>query len=426
MSRVISPEHLEQIARDAGFLRRKSKVSVSSFFDILFPSSNKISQSLTDYSIDFEKNTDKTVSKQALNKKFNKPFKDFLLLLSKRVFSKKIKRNANLKSVGTYFPQIRIMDSTEFKLPKNVADKFPGYGGLGREAIGKIQYEYELLSGQITEISLESALDSDSKAGQKNLEAIPQGALLIRDLGYNSPKTLKELIKKKLYFISRAKSQWNFYMKVEGCYHILTTVEIIKKLKSQSSKYIDIEVFVGEQHKTPVRLIANLLTDEQAQKRKNKKLSNRKLGKDALESIGLNLFITNVEKEKCDALSIYQLYRLRWQIELVFKTWKSVLNIEKFHTMNALRLECMILLKLIWVLLNESIFLFIQNYSNKELSFHKVAKTVSIYVTIQMLKKPNEFKKWIKKIIHKHIQKFKKEYKKGTKIEDLYNLTFCK
>lgn len=337
-----------------------------------------------------------------------------------------MQRSANLKSVGKHFPQIRIMDSTEFKLPKNVAEKFPGYGGTGREAMGKIQYEFDLLSGITTQMTIESALDSDSKAGERELDSIPKGSLLIRDLAYNSPKTLKNLVKKGLYFISRAKSQWNFYTKLENEYQILTTADIIQKLKDQPSKHLDIEVFVGEKHKTPVRLIANLLTEQQAQKRKKKKSSNRKLGKDALESIGLNLFITNVEAEKCNAISIYELYRLRWQIELIFKTWKSILNIDKFHTMNVLRIECMLLLRLIWVLLNKTIFIFIQHYSNKELSFYKTAKLVSKHITIDLLKTKNSLKTWLENVINKHIKKIEKEYKKDSKIDDLFHLTFCK
>ena len=139
----------------------------------------------------------------------------------------------------------------------------------------------------------------------------------------------------------------------------------------------------------------------------------------------INLFITNIEREKCDTVSIYELYRLRWQIELVFKTWKSVLKFDQFHPMNALRLECMILLKLIWVILNQTIFLFMQNFSDIELSFHKVAKTVSQYVRIEMIRIPIELEKWLTKTASKHLKKYKKEYKNGSKNNNLFNLTYC-
>jgi IS4 transposase len=115
-------------------------------------------------------------------------------------------------------------------------------------------------------------------------------------------------------------------------------------------------------------LIANLLTDEQARNRLKKKSIIRKLGKDALEAVGLNLFVTNVKREICSATAVYELYRLRWQIELVFKTWKSNLNLHKIHNMNKIRIECMLWVKLIGILLNWSIFLLFQNFSKVEFS----------------------------------------------------------
>jgi hypothetical protein len=407
-------------------LIRKSKITVSSFFDILYGTVADSSPTLTDYSISFRQDTNQSISKQAIDQRFDEPLKALLEDVAKEILSKQVKRKANIKSVGKHFPEIRIMDSTEFKLSKNVAENFPGYGGVGREAMAQVQYEFELLSGKVTQMTIGSALDSDSVEGMKNIDKVPKKSLMIRDLAYFGPKAFAELIENELYFINRAKSQWNFYQKINNEFVLLTTAEIIKKLKKQNHKYIDIDVFVGEKTKTPVRLIANLLTDEQALKRLKKKSSNRKLGKDAKEAIALNLFVTNVEREKCSALAIYELYRLRWQVELVFKTWKSILNLHKIHTMNAIRLECILWVKLIWVLLNWSIFIFIQNFSNVELSFHKVTRAIARTLNIKILKDIVLLKNWLEDLIKNNLKHFRKEYKKGSKYNDLFNLTFCK
>ena len=65
------------------------------------------------------------------------------------------------------------------------------------------------------------------------------------------------------------------------------------------------------------------------------------------------------------AADIIQLYRLRWQIELVFKTWKSLLCIHKVKAVKKDRLECQLLARFIWILMNWKIFrcidTFIQN-----------------------------------------------------------------
>jgi len=106
------------------------------------------------------------------------------------------------------FAGIRVMDSTEINVGKNASDKYPGYGGLGREGIASIQFEYDLLSGETTQLSIGSSLDSDVKEALKSLNDIKKGTLLLRDMGYNSLANLLEYNKRGLYYISKVKPQW--------------------------------------------------------------------------------------------------------------------------------------------------------------------------------------------------------------------------
>jgi hypothetical protein len=86
-----------------------------------------------------------------------------------------------------------------------------------------------LFDSKITEFTIGSAIVSDSKAGMKNIDSIPADTLLLRDLGYFSPKIFNELLSKNLYFISRAKSHWNFYIRKDEKLVRFTTAEIINK-----------------------------------------------------------------------------------------------------------------------------------------------------------------------------------------------------
>lgn len=427
LSKLVSEESLEAFAKESGFQKRKSKVSPKAFLETVFFSSADKSPSLSDYCIDFQHSSDKSISKQGIDKRFNESLKAMLKKLVEEVIAKQISRKANLKGAGKYFTEIRLMDSTEFKLSKNVAGRFPGYG-LGREALGQVQFEFDLLSGKVKQLDVGSGLNSDVTAGLTEIDKVPEQSLLIRDLGYFHPKTFQNLQERKIYYISRAKSQWNFYLRDSKNYHRITTLEIIEKLKAQKQKYLDIEVFVGEKLKVPMRLIANLLTEQQAQKRIKKKTDRLgKLGKDALEGSRLNLFVSNIEKEKCDANSIYELYRLRWQIELIFKTWKSIMNLHKIHTMNALRLECLLWIKLLWVLLNWSMLLFLQRFSKVELSFHKLSRIMlsrKAAIRMDILDNTNLLKRWLNNLVETSKIYSKKEYKKGSKSNDLFNLTF--
>jgi len=364
-----------------------------------------------------EYNSSRSVSKQAFDSRFNERTKAMLTGLLQDIMSAQIKRKAIYSH--HHFSEIRIMDSSEFALAKNLANTFPGYGGTGREAIAQIQLEYELLAGTVTELSLGSALDSDAAAGIKHLNQVPPNALLIRDLGYCSPKTFKSISQQGAYFVSRAKAQWSMFVKQDGEFKELTIQDIKDKLKAQKDKYLDLEIFIGSKIRTPVRLIANLLTQEQTRLRIKKKKANRgALSKLAEESSCLNLFVTNIEKDKCTAKQTYELYTLRWQIELIFKTWKSILQLHKIHSMNATRLECILLIKFIWVMLNWSVLKLVEEVTGLELSLHKFTRTIigrSTTLNLRVLQDPELILAWLVRLCGISSKHHRKEYKKGSK-----------
>ena len=76
----------------------------------------------------------------------------------------------------------------------------------------------------------------------------------------------------------------------------------------------------------------------------------------------------------------WDFYRLRWQIELIFKIWKSICNIEKVKKVKKHRLECYIYAKLVLIVLSWHILwrtarkLYVND--GKALSFFKASKTL--------------------------------------------------
>jgi hypothetical protein len=70
---------------------------------------------------------------------------------------------------------------------------------------------------------------------------------------------------------------------------------------------------------------------------------------------------------------------LRWQIELVFKVWKSVASVHKIKKAKRERIECHLYGKLLWVMLGWNIFWKITNQIKdrcKALSFNKMMKNL--------------------------------------------------
>ncbi len=80
------------------------------------------------------------------------------------------------------FNRILIKDSVCFQVDKRLAEYYPGSGGCGSTDIVRIQFEYDLLSGQIVDLSLNAFNDQDTTISTRTLDVIGEGNLVIRDL----------------------------------------------------------------------------------------------------------------------------------------------------------------------------------------------------------------------------------------------------
>lgn len=108
----------------------------------------------------------------------------------------------------------------------------------------------------------------------------------------------------------------------------------------------------------PVRLIAQplpLAAAEQARRRlyKNSRKKGHTPTQLSLAAAGFVLIVTNLPAKLWPADQVAALYRLRWQIELLFKRLKSILNLDHLRAKNPRLAQVYLLGKLIGVLLIE-------------------------------------------------------------------------
>jgi hypothetical protein len=71
--------------------------------------------------------------------------------------------------------------------------------------------------------------------------------------------------------------------------------------------------------------------------------------------LGICILITNIPDGIITAKQLYETYSLRWQIELIFKTWKLVYNMAKVRNVKIERFQCQLYGKLILVLLSSTV-----------------------------------------------------------------------
>jgi hypothetical protein len=116
---VFTAEALEATARETGFYRRKSKVNSLVFFDLLmYDMSSGKSKSLNQLSIEAGSEHDIGVTKQGIDKKFNKHTLSFLRNLTEKQLSVESDLQIDAGWMSS-FKRVTVKDGTRFTFRKN-------------------------------------------------------------------------------------------------------------------------------------------------------------------------------------------------------------------------------------------------------------------------------------------------------------------
>lgn len=385
MEEVFSSEELETVARKTGFCVRKSKVEPSVFFDLLM---NDIGSekpgSLTHMAIEALSEHDIVVSKQGLDKKFNDETLAFLKCLIEKQLSVKLDQQIEAGWLNS-FTRVTIKDGTRFDLPGEYKDYLSGSGGSASKAGACIQFDYDFKSGQINYLDLTASSRPDVKDAVEVLNTVAGGDLVIRDLGYYAFDSFVNISDKGAFYISRLRPKANVFEMKEGILQRLDFKKLYAEMKKKKLSQLDKPVFIGSTEKMPVRLSIELMPEAVYEQRIRKTIKVQqkkgyKTSEDYKFMCRFNLFITNVPEELLPIEIISTLYRIRWQIELVFKIFKSIIGIHHTTKMKYERWLCLLYVKLLIMLINWNIILTQRNYTfkwkGKLLSLNKCFKTL--------------------------------------------------
>ena len=148
-------------------------------------------------------------------------------------------------------------------------------------------------------------------------------------------------------------------------------------------KIIEIEALLGKQtkHRLPCRLICLRVPQEVADQRRRKaKEKARTYGRTPspkhLAWMDWSIFVTNVPMGMLSLEQITLLYHVRWQIELLFKLWKSYCGLNRVAGLRQERVLVELYAKMIGIVLTNFLMAPIRmpqgTYANREISPVKV------------------------------------------------------
>lgn len=293
---------------------------------------------------------------QSLDERFNTSAVAFMKAMFEKALEVRLAANCKL-SVLSMFAGVYIEDGSSNQLPASLESLYKGCGG-GASAAGvkfNLRYDYQ---GAGLEVSIHDGVQSDA---QHTLRPVPKGSLSLRDLGYHHLGGFEAIEQSEAYYISRYKFGVKVYLSTEKDTKSIDLQGIISKMKV--GEIIELAVYIGKQKRLPTRLILQKLPEQVAAERrrklKNDKQNKRKnISEGRLAFCDVVAFVTNIDLSMLEAEQVMNIYRLRWQIELLFKVWKSVFKIDKVSKMKAARYECLLYGRLILILIYTQVFTF--------------------------------------------------------------------
>ena len=327
-----------------------------------------------------ELNPDAVLSPQSLEERINKEETvEYIKLVLEDAINERLSFfMQECHSLFTQFSDVEIQDSTIITLNEKLADKFKGSGGNASTSSIKIDFVYSLKYCKVIKLTLHEGTYPDQSIARTDSYTAPVGSLHLTDLGYFVLERFKFLDMNGRYYLSRLLATVNIYLSPEDSVCINLPEYIDKEFKT--ANVIDITVYIGAKEKHPVRLIAYRLPEQIEVERRRKAILNakkkgRKPSKESLNRLNFSCFVTNVPKEIWKPELVGTVYRVRWQIELMFKYWKSIMNINIMRGTRAERIQCIIYARLLSIVLITHICSYAAEYAwnvyKKELSVHK-------------------------------------------------------
>lgn len=366
-SSALSPNRLEQIARQSEFIRRQRLVTGSGAFWAFAVSLGAFGcRYVSDVLRTHNAREDASLRyKPFWNRLAQAAFPRFMQTvfstLCRELTTQVLRRRCG--SSSSYFSDILIDDGSSFAVAEGLKTVFPGRFTDKTPAAVELHAHMSLLTDNLVSVAVAPDIETERQFLVAP-EELPRRSLSLRDRGYVDLKYFAALQKREAFLICRATSQLNPIVAdvIKG-----SKRWIGKKLNQlPRTKLAGADLVVRWQRhglrELRLRLVVRHAKTQQTPKKKRARRRSWNKKNSTL------LLLTNLPSSDFDGDAALQLYRLRWQVELVFKDWKSFASLHAFQTTNRYIAEGLIWASLCAAFIKRALAHFAQKVSGYEIS----------------------------------------------------------
>lgn len=319
------------------------------------------------------------VSPQAIDRRFTTATADLLRTVLSASMQEVVAADPVAIPLLQRFTSVRVHDSTTITLPDALTSTWCGCGNdTNRGTAGmKCGVQIDLLTGALCGLDLVDGRSSDHTLPVQH-RPLPAGSLRLADLGFYNLDVLRQIHANGGYWLSRV--QRNTLVTYPGRTP-QPLISILNDLGPMSTW--DANVIIGGHTTVHARLMVRRVPQEVADQRRRRvyaeaRAKGRSPAKAALTLADWNVAITNVPRSMLSLPEAMVLLRIRWQIELLFKLWKSHGRVDAWRTTNPARILCEVYAKLIGLVFQQWI-LAASSWADPERSLFKAAMIVASY-----------------------------------------------
>ena len=314
----------DQLAREVRLVQRTRKLTGSVLAQTLVFGWLERPDATLEQLADFALAAGVDVSPQAIDQRLTPATVEFLEQLLCRALDYGCHNSNDELPLLRRFNGVYAFDTTDRTLPASLAGVYPGLGGstpaAGRAGCG-IQVCLELSGRGIVDVQLAGIRTNDLRFDLAHT-GLPPGSLRLADLGFFNLDLLAAYHAEGVYYISRYKPHLRL-IDSDG-----QDFGLIEYLERTGREVVDGWVSVGHK-RVPARLVAFRLSPEAAARRRQRLIARKqdkgkKVSGAMLALCEWDVTLTNVPDELLGSEEVVRLRRLRWQLELLFKQFKSV------------------------------------------------------------------------------------------------------
>jgi len=314
----------DALARRTGFVQRRSKLSGALFAQALVFGWLANAQASLENLAQTAAAVGVAISAQGLDQRCTEAAAVFLEALLGAAVQTVVAADPVAIPLLQRFSAVVVLDCSTIVLPDTLGPWWPGCGGSSPEhtsAALKIGVRYDLCHGQLSGPLLCDGRTHESTTPIQSAP-LPKGALRLADLGFFDLDVLAALSAQDSYWLARMHRTTAVYDAAGQRWEVLALLAV------QGTQQVDLVISLGVAHHLQARLLAVRVSQEVAdQRRRRLRAQARDRGRTpsaaSLAWCAWTIFVTNLSPQMLSVREALVLARARWQIELLFKLWKS-------------------------------------------------------------------------------------------------------